>query len=169
MVSPQLASQTQSVAEPPFPSSLFGTLEAGPFASFQSHWAPGPIPLFSKFTDSSCRPWSPGKAVARALAPSWPQGQDSQNPSFIEATDAKDLHNPGTEQFGSKNSVPSGSNDPPHVHEQNSQASSISEITRQTPTNSTNCRLQTPHADSAEDESSETQPSVTMGLWSVLS
>ena len=47
-------------------------------------------------------------------------GQGSQNPCFIEATDAKDLHNPSTEQFGSKNSIPSGSDDPPHVHEQNS-------------------------------------------------
>ena len=101
-------------------------------ASKGTHWAPGPMPLLSKSTVSSCRPLSPAKAVATALAPSLPQGQGSQNPSFIAATDAKDLHNPSTEQFGSKNSFPSGSNDPPHVHEQNSQASSISEITRLT-------------------------------------
>ena len=54
------------------------------------------------------------------------------DPCFIEATDAKDLHDPSTEQFGSKNCIPSGSNNPPQVHEQNSQASSSSEITRQT-------------------------------------
>ena len=62
----------------------------------------------------------PGQGRGQGAGTIVASGQGSQNPCFIEATEATDLHSPSTEHFGSKNSIPSGSNDPPHVHEQNS-------------------------------------------------
>ena len=51
--------------------------QAGPLlqASKGTHWAPRLMMLFCKFTVSSCRPWSPFKAVARALVPSRPRAK----------------------------------------------------------------------------------------------
>ena len=89
----------------------------------------------------------PGEGRGYGAGPVVASGRGFQNPCFLEATEATDLHSPSREHFGSKNSFPFCLySNPPHVHEQNSQASSSSEITRQTRAHKQyNCQLQTPH------------------------